>query len=132
MLKGIIFSASLIVLGMSSSGCVALLAGAAGGAGTAAWLSGKLTQEIKQPYEKTVKASKDTLSSMQYEITKEIKKDTVAQLMGKYSDGKTIWVDVHKITENSTRIDVRVGMSSDKMAEQKILDKIVEKANSLF
>ena len=35
---------ALLVLGLC--GCVAVLAGAAGGAGTAAWLSGKLVQQV--------------------------------------------------------------------------------------
>jgi len=112
---------------MNLCGCVALLAGGAGGAGTAVWLSGKLTQEVNAPFERTVKAADSALKSLRLEVTKETKEQNVAQIMSKYTDGKTIWVDIHKITEASSRIDVRVGaVKGDKGAAAKILKRIIQ------
>ena len=106
-------------------GCFMLLAGAAGGAGTAAWLSGKLTQEANVPFERSVKAVKSALGSLKLEITKETIEQDVAQIMSKYSDGKTVWVDVRRVTDASSRIEVRVGaVDSDKQAADKILQRI--------
>jgi hypothetical protein len=46
--------------------------------------------------------------------------------MSKYSDGKTIWIDIHRITEASSKIEVRVGaVSGNKEAADKILKKII-------
>lgn len=114
------------VLLFNTCGCIALLAGtAAGGAGTAVWLSGKLTQEFHSPYEKTVMAAKNALTSLKLELKKETKEDDVAQLKSEYSDGKEIWIDIHKITEDSTRVEVRVGaISPNKDAATKILKRI--------
>ncbi len=126
MFKKILVVISSGLLLMNIYGCVALLAGAAGGAGTAVWLSGKLTQEVNAPFERTVKAAKSALKSLKLEATKETAGQNVAQIMGKYSDGKTIWIDIHRVTEASSKIEVRVGaVSSDKEAADKILKRII-------
>lgn len=115
----------VIWLIINLSGCVALLAGAAGGGGTGIWLSGKLSQQVNASFDKTLKAARSALKSLKLEITKETIEQNVAQIMGKYTDGKTIWVDIHRITESSSRIEVRVGaVSSDKAAADRILKRI--------
>lgn len=108
-------------------GCFALFAGAAGGTGTAVWLSGKLTQEVAAPFDKTVKAAKSALDSLRLELTKETVEKDVAQIMSKHKDGKTIWIDIRRITDSSSKIEVRVGaVTPDKAAAGKILKKIQE------
>ena len=106
-------------------GCIALLAGAAGGAGTAAWLSGKLTQEFHAPYEQTISAAKTALKSLHLEITKETHEESVTQLKSKYSDGREIWIDIRKVSEESSKVEVRVGsIGANKEAAGKILKRI--------
>jgi len=107
-------------------GCVALLAGAAGGIGTAAWLSEKMSQEVNAPFERTIKATESALKSLRLKVSKETVEQDVAQIMSKYTDGKTIWIDIRRITEASSKIEVRVGgVKSDKEAADKILKKIL-------
>ena len=114
-----------ILFMLNMSGCVFLLAGAAGGAGTALWLSGKLSQDVKAPFEKTIKATKSALKSLRLKIDKETVTDDTAQIMSKYTDGKTIWIDIHRISETSSNIQVRVGaVEHDKETADKILKKI--------
>jgi hypothetical protein len=110
---------------MNLYGCVALLAGAAGGVGTSAWLSNKLVHEVNSPFEKSINAASSALKNLKLEITKETRKDDVTQIMSNYFDGKTIWIDVHKVTDRTSRIEVRVGMSGDEVAARKIMDKIL-------
>ena len=118
----IIFSGLILV---NIYGCFALFAGAAGGAGTAVWLSGKLTQEFHASYDRTITAAKSTLSSLRLEITKETRGEKVAQIRSEYTDGKKIWIDIRKISENSTKVEVRVGgVSPDKEASSQILKRI--------
>ena len=121
-------SLAFIVLGIfliSASGCIALLAGAAGGAGTAMWLSGKLTQEVNVPYERVITATKSALKSLKLAIARETKETEVTQIRSDYYDTKEIWIDIRKITEQSTKIEVRVGtVTQDKEAATKIMDKI--------
>ena len=115
----------LIFMIPSMCGCVALVAGAAGGAGTAAWLSGKLTQEVDATFDKTISASRSALKFLRLEVTKETRKDDVAQIMSKYYDGKTVWIDIRKIDRSISKIEVRVGAVGDEDAARKILDKIL-------
>lgn len=106
-------------------GCFLLIGGAAGGAGTAAWLSGKLTQQVNAPYDTTINAAKSALRSLNLEMTKETKEESVAQIMGKYSDGRTIWIDIHRISPNSSKVEVRVGaIGSNKTEASEIMKKI--------
>jgi len=106
-------------------GCVALLAGAAGGAGTAVWLSEKLSQEVNAPFDKAIKASVSALQSLHLEVTKETRQENVAQIMSKYTDGKTVVIVIRRITDASSKIDIRVGaIDGDKEASSKILNEI--------
>lgn len=114
-----------VFLLISTYGCVALLAGTAGGAGTAVWLSGKLSQEVKAPLDRSIVAAKSALKSLKLEVTKQTVKKNVAQVMSKYTDGKTIWIDIRRLTSSTSKIDVRVGaVNGDKEAADKILDRI--------
>lgn len=118
-----IFLVSMVCLAQLY-GCVALLAGAAGGAGTAAWLSGKLSQEVNVSFDRALEATRSGLESMKLKVTKETVKEDIAQVMSNYSDGRTIWVDVRRLTDSTSRIEVRVGAAGDKQAAQKVLNQI--------
>jgi hypothetical protein len=127
MLKKIaVFGVSVFLL-LNLCGCFALFAGAVGGAGTAVWLSGKLTQQFNASYARTVSATESALKSLSLEIVKEEKEANVTAFRSKYTDGKEIWIDVKRITEVSTKVEVRVGaVNPDKEACNKILNRIKE------
>jgi len=125
MLKKIMVFISLGLWLFNTCGCIPLMAGAAGGAGTAVWLSGKLTQEFPSSYEETITAAKTALQSLNLDLTKETKEDTVTQLKSKYSDGREIWIDIRKVSEDSTKVEVRVGtIGANKEAASRILKRI--------
>ena len=107
------------------SGCLLLAAGAAGGGGTAVWMSEKAVQETNASLEQGFTAARNALKALGFEITKEVRKSRVAQVKGRYTDGKTIWIDVHLIGSNRIKIGVRVGMIGDDEAESRILNKIM-------
>ena len=104
---------------------MALLAGALGGAGTAVWLSDKLVQDVDASFERSLKATKKALKKLQLDVVKETQKDDVAQFISQYHDGKKVWIDIHKVSVNSSKIEVRVGMTGDEEAAREILDKIL-------
>ncbi len=106
-------------------GCLAVVAGTAGGAGTAVWLSGKLSQDFHASYDRTIGACESALKSMDLEVAKEAKEENVTQFKSKYTDGKEIWIDVRRVTEGSTKVEVRVGaVNPDKDVADKILKRI--------
>ena len=127
MLKKIMLFIFLSVFSIYLYGCVPLwVAGGAvaGGAGAASWISGKLVQGLDAPLEEAFQASKYALHSLNLVITKEVKKLDVAQIKGKYIDGKTIWIDVFSVSDAASRIELRVGAISNRDATYQILDTI--------
>ena len=119
----------LVSLSLNMCGCTPLLVVGgvvAGGAGTATWISGKLVQEVDASFEKTIQASELALASLNLNIVKYTKKTDVAQIKSNYIDGETIWIDIHRFSHSTSRVEVRVGAIPDKEAAAKILDKIKE------
>ena len=114
----------LIMFSLSTTGCFLLLAGAAGGAGTAMWFSGKMMQEAKVSRQKAVTASERGLRSLGYPLTQKTIADKVTQIKAEHSDGRTIWVDVHGVQPKLSRIEVRVGVASDKEAARELMNAI--------
>ena len=113
------------ILMLNLSGCFLFVAGAVGGAGTAVWLSGKLTQEFHASYHETIDATKLALQSLDLKVVSEKRDENVTQLKGSYTDGSEMWIDIHRVTDNSTKVEVRVGgVSSNKDAASMILKKI--------
>ena len=117
-----------IMLLANLCGCVALIVGsAAGGAGTAVWLSGKLTQYVNASLDQVIKAAKDSLQSPSLKI---VMKETasgqaVVQIRGRDVAGEKVYIDIHKITETRSRVEVRVGtVISNKAAADRILKGI--------
>ncbi len=95
-----------------------------GGAGTAVWLGGKLSQEVDRPFTKTVEAARKALHSFNLDIEKETMKEGVAQLISRYSDGRKVWIDVRGMSDSRSKIEVRVGATGDKGASRQLLDRI--------
>jgi len=124
MFKKTIIFITLIGLSITLCGCVALLAGAVGGAGTAYWFSGKLTQDFNAPYSRAIQAVHSALDALKLPITKETTTTEVTQILSKYSNGATIWIDIKLTTQAATNIAVRVGAKGNKEAERKIMEKI--------
>lgn len=127
MARKILLVVCAVFLLANVSGCVLLVAGAAGGAGTAVWLSGKLSQLFEAGYDRSIAATLSVLKEMKVEVTKETKKKNITQIRGKYSDGRELWVDIRRITAATTRIEVRVGVSSDKVIATEVLKRITNK-----
>jgi predicted phage tail protein len=118
----LIFSGMLM---MNLTGCFLFIAGVAGGAGTAVWLSGKLTQEFHASYHSTVDATKSALQALNLPVVKETHDENITQIKGTYSDGREMWIDIHRVTDDSTKVEVRIGgVSSDKEADSIVLKKI--------
>jgi hypothetical protein len=117
----------VLVLGVSIvsfSGCTLLFGAAAGGAGTAFWLSGKLREELAASYQQTISATEKALDSLEMEITRKTESEDVTQFKSLYTDSSTIWIDIHPLVDNKTEIEIRVGMRGDKSASADILKRI--------
>ena len=125
MLKKTMLLALSGVLMLNLCGCFALFFGAVGGAGTAVWLSGKLTQEFHASYHATIDATKLALQSLDLPVISEKGDADTTQIKGSYSDGSEMWIDIHRMGDYSTKVEVRVGgVTSNKEYAGVVLRKI--------
>jgi hypothetical protein len=122
--KSLLF-VSLTFMVLSSSGCFLLLAGAAGGAGTAVWLQSKLSQTVNGPLPQAIQGAKAGLGDLKIEVAKETTEADVTQLKGDF-DGKPYWVDIRKVTDRTSKIEVRVGVPGDEKATRRIMEAIMK------
>ncbi len=128
------FKKALLVIALFAtvanfSGCIFLAAGAAG-AGTAKWLSDKVTGDANNSIEKTANAARAVLADLKDEIFKETKAPDVTQIRAKDASGQQIWIDLRPVDKNTTNVAVRVGYMNGEKDAHKILDNIVNKSNS--
>ncbi len=126
MIKKMIYMIFSGMLMLNLGGCFPLIAGVAvGGAGTAVWLSGKLTQEFHASYKATIDATKLALQSLNLKVVSEKGDTRVTQFRAYYSDGNEMWIDIDRIDDNSTKVEVRVGgVKPNKEADSVVLQKI--------
>jgi hypothetical protein len=129
MIKANKFFLSVMILSIvaGASGCVALLAGAAGGAGAAVWMSNKLGQDVNGPQEQAVIAAKAALKDLNLPLSKETTEADLVQLRSDYYDKSEIWIDVRRLTPQTCRIEVRVGVPGDKDATRKVFNAILKR-----
>lgn len=110
-------------------GCFAIFAGGVvGGTGTAVWLSGKLVQQVDYPIEKTAKAAREALYSLNLPVTsKENLTKGFAQIRSYDKTREKIWIDIFRISNKSSQIQVRVGtFVSNKESSNRLLKLILD------
>ncbi len=115
------------LLALNLSGCAAIVVGAAAGLGTAAWFSGKLSQDVDMPLARTITVTKSALKSLEIAIEKETITPEKVQLIAVYIDGTTTWIDITAVSQKRSHIEVRVGVTGDKEASRKILNTIIKR-----
>lgn len=133
MLKRICLSVAMLCFVINSSGCIFLaiplavgvVAGAGIGIGTAKWMSDKLVEQVPYTFDRTIQGVKDGLLSMKLVIVKETVSDSLVQFNSTYSDGRTVWINVERVKDKVTKIEVRVGVWGGQKEANVILDGIL-------
>jgi ribosomal protein L25 (general stress protein Ctc) len=108
------------------SGCVAVLAGAAG-AGTVAWVQGRLDAALDANYDKAEKAVNLAITQMEFAKVSEKKDVLNAILIARTAEDKKIEIKVSRVGDVTSRVQIRVGVFGNEAQSLAILDKI--KAN---
>lgn len=109
-----------------NSGCIAVAAGAAG-AGAVAYIRGELDATVGNSYEAVVRASGQAIEQLQFATIGTRRDALSAKLTARTAQDKKIEIEVTKIGNDLTRIQIRVGVFGDERVSMTILDKI--KAN---
>lgn len=108
------------------SGCIVVAAGAAG-AGAVAYIRGELQATLSQTLEATDQAANKALTQLQLVKINETKDAFIAILTARTADDKKVEIKLTKVSAESTKVQIRVGVFGDETRSMAILDKI--KAN---
>ena len=115
---------ALCFMVMASSGCFALLIGAAAGAGGVAYAKGVLEKNFDQPVERVHKATVSALKNLKLFITEDELKQHSAIVKATFDDGADVKIDISALTEKSSKLSIRVGILGDEVKSQMIMTAI--------
>jgi hypothetical protein len=80
---------------------------------------------VNGPLVQAVRGAKEGLKDLKVIVSKETAEPDVTQLKGDY-DGKSYWVDIRRVTDKTSKIEVRVGVPGDEAAARRIMDAILK------
>jgi hypothetical protein len=108
-----------------TSGCFLVVAGAAaGGAGAVAYVEGKLRVNFSNNYEAVVHASDQAIAQLQFLKVGETKDALKAILEARTADDKKVTIEVDRVGDNLTKVEISVGTFGDKTVSMAIYDRI--------
>jgi Protein of unknown function (DUF3568) len=107
-----------------NSGCVVAAAGAAAGAGTVAWVEGKLVVTVDSGYDNAVRATDTTIAQLQFLKLSDDRDALTATLTARTAEDKKVIIDLKREGDHLTKLEIRVGDFGDKPLEQAIFDRI--------
>ena len=114
----------LSALAVSQSGCFALLAGAAAGAGTLAWANGDLEYNFDSSVSEVHDATLKALRKTGLVVAQDVNDKHNAKLKSSYADGKDVNISISALTEKSSKIQIRVGVFGDRARSEALLNTI--------
>jgi len=123
MSKKLMLGLCFMSLLLCSSGCVLLL-GATAGAGSYAFVKGKLEQNFAYPIKKVHQASLKALKDLDIMITDDDIGFHEAKILAEYDDGKSLRLDIEALTEMNAKVRIRVGVFGDEMRSREVLNAI--------
>ena len=118
---------ALLLIDASTSGCALFVAGAIAGAGTAIFINGRLEEELIYPVQEVATATRLALEDMGLPILENEVDVQTAKIRSEYADGKKVWIDIKKQTDQSSHISVRVSTLGDRTRSADILNRIMQK-----
>jgi len=114
----------VIVCLVTSSGCVAVIAGAAAGVGGYAWVKGALVKEFDVSSDKLHDASLKAFKKLEIPVDVDKSDRLTATIRGEFADGRDVKIDIDALTERSAKIKIRVGLFGDRTKSEMIYNTI--------
>jgi len=113
----------LAALALGGSGCIWLLAGAAAGAGTVAYVNGELTKKYGEPYSRVWPAVDGAVKGLGLKVESDQHDGMVGRIKAKRADGETVQIGVEMKAERLTEVSVRTGLMK-RDDSQLVIDEI--------
>lgn len=116
----------LVLVGilLVSAGCIPLVVGAGAGAAGTVYVMGKLEERLEASVPKVQEASLAGLKDLDLPIHKNKGDKLSAEIESETADGKNIFVNVDFVSDNLSKLSIRVGISGDEQRSREILRSI--------
>jgi len=111
------------LLSTGLSGCLIAAAGAAG-AGTYAYVTGKLTATLDAPLERAHSASVTAVESLKFTGESKQLDAFNGVVTALAADGSEVKIDLKRLSDKSTEVQIRVGTFGDKSRSVAIYEEI--------
>ncbi|HKB89816.1 MAG TPA: DUF3568 family protein [Opitutaceae bacterium] len=116
----------LLVASLSLTGCLAVAAGGAA-AGTVAYIRGDLEANLGNDYERVFHATEEAISQLQFAKISAVKDALEGTVLARTASDKKVNIKVTKVSDQLTRVRIRIDIFGNEALSMTILDKI--KAN---
>ncbi|HUJ44031.1 MAG TPA: DUF3568 family protein [Opitutaceae bacterium] len=110
-------------LSAALTGCLAVAAGAAG-ASAVAWVEGRLDANLNADFERSAKAADLAIHDLQFAKISEKKDALEDTLVARTAGDRRVEIKVEKVTDQTSKVEIRVGVFGDEPLSLTVLDKI--------
>ncbi len=113
-----------------ATGCVAILAGAAGAAGGIVYTKGQLESYEPKPFAEVATAIREMVADESFGDTSMTIGENSFSLRGKDMDDTSVWIRAERKDEAVTRLRIRHGVVGDEAEARRLLEAIRAKYGS--
>jgi hypothetical protein len=111
------------VVALTSTGCIAVAAAGAAGAGVA-WVRGTLEVNLEDNLDVVYKATQNAVRELEFAPVNERKSGVDASVLARTALDKRVEIVLKKIGPNTTHVSIRVGVFGDETLSLAVLDRI--------
>ncbi len=111
----------------TNSGCYAVVLGAAAGAGSVAYVKGRIEKNFDRPVKKVNAATLSALKGLDIFVISDELTTHESEIKGEYDDGKEVKIKIIALTEKSSKITIRVGVLGNEEKSLEVLNAVIKK-----
>ena len=123
-IKACLVLLSLLIIAAELTGCIALLAGGAAGAGSAVYIKGQLKEDLNVSVTTVHNASIAALKDLNLPIVEDNFDKLSAKMKSRFADGQDVWINIEYAQLDTAKLTIRVGVLGDEPKARQILDAI--------
>jgi len=113
-----------IIIAGQLTGCVAIVAGGAAGAGAVVYVKGELQEDINASATRVHRATVVALKQLDLPLIENAHDKMSSKIKSRFADGDDVWIDIEAVTSESSKITIRVGIMGNENKARTILSEM--------
>jgi hypothetical protein len=114
----------LSAVAVSQSGCASLAVGAGAGAGVVAYIRGELAGDVDANLDRTLRAANRAVDQLRFAKVNEKSDALTGIIIARTADDKKIEIRVERVTDNTTKVRIRVGLIGDQAISMQVWERV--------